>query len=199
MKRLLSIIAVTSLLVGCNSDTQSTANDRSLELNNQALEYTAYLHSDPLKVDSAILLLDEATFIDSTFFSAYLNKIPFLMAKGDLTKLLETNAKIQELQPNDPNWIIQRGVILECFDEKDKAKVEFEKGIKKYESIIDTLSSISWEFEHLYAMNLVWVDRLKDAESIIARLKNENPDELFLQEFDLQTKEEWLELYKSQP
>ena len=164
----------------------------SIELNNQALEITISHSDDSMKIDSAISLLDKATVVDSLYFLGYANKMLFLMIKQDFPRLLETNKRIRELRPNQPNWVIQRALILELSGEIDKANREYKKGVSGYEQIIASEANLSWEFELEYAQSLVMANHYDKAQKIINRLKKENPDLEIWEAFELQTKKELL-------
>jgi len=206
MNKILFLI-LASIAISCGqeqSDTQGKIekesrseykpNPESIELNNKALEISMFHRDDSLKVDSAIILLDKATEIDSLYFLGYANKIQFLMIKQDFPRLLETNKRIRELRPNQPNWIIQRALILELSGEIDKANTEYKKGINEYEQIMNSESDLSWEFELEFAQSLVMANHYDKAQEIINKLKKENPDLEIWNAFELQTKSELLKL-----
>ncbi len=176
------------------SQSDYKPNAESIELNNKALEITMFHRDDSIKVDSAILLLDKATEIDSLYFLGYSNKIQFLMIKQDYPRLLETNKRIKELRPNQPNWIIQRALIFELSGEIDKANSEYKKGINEYEQIMDSEAELSWEFELEFAQSLVMANHYDKAQEIINKLKKENPDLEIWKAFELQTKNELLKM-----
>ena len=150
--------------------------------------------NDSIKVDSAILLLDQATELDSLYFLGYANKVQFLIIKQDLPRLLETNKRLRELRPDQPNWTIQRALILELSGDIDKANTEYKKGIKEYEQIMDSEANLSWEFELEFAQSLVIANNYDKAQKVINRLRDENPDLETWEAFELQTKDELLKL-----
>ena len=205
---LLIILAFTA--ISCNQnfsdkeieqEAQSNykPNSESIELNNKALEISKFQRYDTLKVDSALLLLDKATELDSLYFLGYANKVQFLMFKQDFQRLLENNKKIRELRPNQPNWIIQHGLILELSDEIDKANKEYKIGINEYEKIMNSDANLSWEFELEFAQSLVIANNYEEAQKIINRLKKENPDLEIWEFFELKTKDKIIELIKKRP
>jgi tetratricopeptide (TPR) repeat protein len=176
------------------SQSDYKPNPESIELNKKALEITMFHRDVLIKVDSAILLLNKATEIDSLYFLGYANKIQFLLIKQDFPRLLETNERIRELRPKQPNWIIQRALILELSGEIDEANTEYKKGIIEYEEIMDSEKNLSWEFELEFAQSLVMANNYDKALEIINRLKKENPDLEIWEAFELQTKDELLRL-----
>ncbi len=201
------LITLVAIAVSCSQKTNDTKreieqepqgehnpNPEAIELNNKALEITMLHRDDSAKVDSAILLLDKATEIDSLYFLGYSNKVQFLMIKKDFSRLLETNQRIRQLRPNQPNWIIQRALILELSGEIDKADTEYEKGINEYEEIMNSEKNLPWEFELEFAQNLVLANNYNKALEIINRLKKENPNLEIWEAFELGTKDEILQL-----
>ncbi len=210
MKNLLHL-ALILITVSCGQDktnsnikqdapTEYSPKPEAIELNNKALEITMLQRDDSIKVDSAILLLDKATALDSLYFFGYSNKIQFLMIKQDFPRMLETNKRIRELRPNQPNWTIQRALILELSGEIEQANTEYKKGINEYERILDSEENLSWEFELEFAQSLVMANNYDKAQKIIKRLKKENPDLEIWKAFELQTKDEILKLmYKKRP
>lgn len=203
----LILIVLASIAISCSQNQNDTKNEikretlfeykpnpESIELNNKALEITMFHREDSIKVDSAILLLDKATELDSLFFLGYCSKVQFLMIKKDFPRLLENNKRIRELRPNQPNWIIQRALILELSGEIEKANTEYKKGISEYEQIMDSERNLSWEFELEFAQNLVMANNYDKAQKIVNRLKKENPNLEILKAFQLQKKDELLKL-----
>ena len=201
------LITLVSIAVSCSqksNDTKSEIeqepqteykpNPEAIELNNKALEITMFHRDDLIKVDSAILLLDKVTELDSLYFLGYANNVQVLMIKQDFPRLLETNKRMRELRPNQPSWIIQRALILELSGDINKANTEYKKGIKEYEQIIDSEASLSWEFELEYAQSLVMANNYDKAQKIIDGLKEENPNLEIWEAFELQTKDELLKL-----
>lgn len=201
------LITLVSIAVSCSQNTIDTKseieqefqaeykpNSEAIELNNKALEITMFHRDDLIKIDSAILLLNKATELDSLYFFGYSNKIQFLMIKKDFSRLLETNQRIQELRPNQPNWIIQRAMILELSGEIDNANAEYKKGINEYEEIINSEKNLPWEFELEFAQSLVMANNYDKALEIINRLKKEKPNLEIWEAFELQTKDELLQL-----
>lgn len=204
MKSFLLII-LASIVIGCSQNQNDTKNEivreahseykpdpESIELNNKAIEITMNHRDDSIKVDSAILLLDKATELDSQYLMGYVNKVQFLLIKQDLPRLLETNKKISELRPKQPSWIIQRALILELSGAIDKANTEYKRGINAYEQIMDSAANPSWEFELEYAQSLVVANNYDKAQEIIYSLKKEYPDLDIWEVFELQTKDELL-------
>ncbi|MEO1054351.1 MAG: hypothetical protein AAFX87_27180 [Bacteroidota bacterium] len=202
-----SLVVILLIAVSCgpNNDhtkfeTQEDAktdyqpNPKSIELNNKALEITTFNFDDSIKVDSAIMLLDQATALDSLYFLGYVNKIMFLMMKNDFSRSLETNQRIRELRPKQPKWIIQSALIFELLGDLDKANTEYRKGIKAYENMLDSETNLSWELELEFAQSLVLANDFDRAQDIINKLKKENPDLEFWEAFELQTKNELLTL-----
>jgi len=149
---------------------------------------------DTIKVDSAILLLDLATELDSLYFLGYVNKIRFLMIKEDFKRLLETNKRIRQLRPGQPSWIIQRGLILELSGDIEEATVEYENGVKEYENILHSDSNLSWEFELEFAESLVLANNYERALKIIEKMRDQYPDLEIWAAYKLHTKDELLEL-----
>ena len=191
------LIIFLSLIISCEVNDPNTVhipNPKVIELHDRALKMTildGHGHGY-MNIDSAIILLDEATRIDSLFMPGYINKCQFFLIKKDYKRLLETNAKIRILKPHQPLWIIQKGFILELSGKKKKADIEYKKAIKKYEEIIENESNIPWEFKLDYASSLVWSGDYNKANDIIISLKKEYPDLNIWKSFKLPTKKELL-------
>lgn len=205
--RVIILLNILLVVVSCNqvsSDSSEQLNNvitedhqpnpKAKEYNDQALEFLLSNDMNILRVDSAIALLDKATELDSLYFLAYSNKIHFLMTKRDFPRLLQTNAELIKLRPEQPSWLIQRGLILELSGDIEKAKTIYTKGIKEYESSLNSDIGSSWEYKLEYAQSLEMANEHNQARKIILKLKKEYPTQSKQNLFKLDAKEDLLKM-----
>jgi tetratricopeptide (TPR) repeat protein len=187
---ILLIISLLGFLICCNSDKK--INQKAIDLNNQAYKFLRYSDPTPEQIDSAILLLDKATDIDKDYYTAYINKFPFLFYKKDYKRLLETNSQIQRINPDAPIWKAQEGFIYDLMGDSVKAFNIYSIAVSRYDSIIKTDTSIGFDFKFQLLDLLILAGEENRAKLEYENLKSEYPDNIFLDEVEKKSRKAML-------
>lgn len=121
---------------------------KAVEKNNQSVKTAGYF-DNPDSLNKAINLLDEAIALDSSYKLAYANKVKCLMSLGQKEKALQTLLQIEELTPDDPCYILGKGMMLEenakrdlAMDAYKQAASLFEKRLKEKSSELDLMNYV---------------------------------------------------------
>jgi tetratricopeptide (TPR) repeat protein len=184
--RYLILFATAFSLFACNESEHKEA----IELNNRAM----VLYRDSTNIDSAIILLDKAIEFDSEYFGSYYNKMIFLFEKKDFDKTLSNNAKMIELQPDQPMWVSQRGLLFELKGDTLEAKKHYQEGLIMYEEKL--IENDTWQFKLEYVGALIMAGKPNEAAYVFQNLKEKYPKEEVVQEYKLETKTSLIEQIK---
>ena len=87
MRKINVIVFLTFLAVSCNSQSNSHYDKKATELNNRAVNM---ILDNP---DSALILLDQATDIDSNYHVAYGNKVSVYLSQKDFENAIKSAEK----------------------------------------------------------------------------------------------------------
>lgn len=193
--KILYITISIFILISCISEKEENINQEVIELNNQALNYFQYANTpNKEQADSAILLLDKATSIDSNCFLCYTNKIMFYLIKQDYINALNANKELQRLKPEAPNFIIQEGLLNELNGDTITANKLYTKGLSKYREILNSHSNIEFDFKFEYINSLVISGFEKEAKIKLDELIQEYPNNEILNGFKIESKKEIMKI-----
>lgn len=198
MKKIL-LILIFSQLAGC----QYKPDKKAVELVSQANEIgAASSYKDSVENEKALKLINQAIKIDEEYLSAYQSKAIILFAKKDIDGLLENNSKLIELLPNQPMWIIQRGLLLEIKGNKIEASKYYKFGLNKYEEILkqkEMYQDFNFRIEYISALEAN--EDLNLAKIEMAKLGVDFPQneivQIYVKEYKLKSKGELINLWKN--
>jgi tetratricopeptide (TPR) repeat protein len=175
------------LLVGLFSYGQTgskhTINPYAIKLNDSAARMTFQMNDSGYQ--KAILLLDQATAIDSNYFLAYYNKLIFQSQLKQYDKALVTSKNLIRIRPMAPDLHLTSGELYEEIGDTVSAKYNFQLALSLYNSILDTMSVGNRHYDMLF-MNKA-IDLIMLGEQIQGH-------ELLKQLYDRQTDEDYKEL-----
>jgi tetratricopeptide (TPR) repeat protein len=197
MKQLVCILLVWQC-VSC----QHKPNSKAVALVKQANEIGfATLNKDTLKINQALDLLDQAIKIDDQYFSAYYTKEILLASKKDIDGSLSINEKLIALRPNQPSWIVQRGLFYDIKGNTSKAKENYRAALAKYQDLLKQQElHQDFNFRMEYVTALEASEDLVQAKKEMDQLKKDFPDNEIVQEFckiyKLKSKAELIKLWK---
>lgn len=102
------------ILLLCTNTSFAIAqiSPKAVEKNNQSVK-TAGFFNDSDSLNKAIHLSDEAIALEPSYKLAYANKIKYLMALGQKEKALQTMLQMEKFSPDDPYYILGKGMMLE--------------------------------------------------------------------------------------
>ena len=114
-----------------------TINPEARKLNDSAV----YIATRTTDYSKAITLLDQATQIDSTYFTAYNNKFSFLglLKPIDIDKILKTLKKINQLRPEYPDFYLYIGIIYAKQGDSIISQKYLTDAIVHYDKFLDTM------------------------------------------------------------
>ena len=127
------------ILLLCTNTSFAIAqiSPKAVEKNNQSVK-TAGFFNDSDSLNKAIHLSDEAIALEPSYKLAYANKIKYLMALGQKEKALQTMLQMEKFSPDDPYYILGKGMMLEenakkslAMDTYKQAASLFEKRLKE--------------------------------------------------------------------
>ena len=192
-KQLLQI-QLLSFIVILSSCGKHEVPKEAIELQNRAMELQ--MGADAEKLDSAILLLNQAIWIDPEFYIAYWNIMPLLFQKGDYDRMLDANEKLIALTPNRPYWVNYRGLIYEWKGDTINAKKYYLESLDMYRDILENEDDYDWNFELEYVTSLNAAGEIKQAEQELVKLRKKYPKNELLKEVKIYSKEEILKSNK---
>lgn len=189
----LLILALLLMMTSCDEENtlnHHKPNPKAIELNNLAIEIGLFKREDSIDIDSALILLNRATDMDSLYYLAYENKFQFLLRKNDFQGLMDNFDEMERLQPKNPHVLMRKGLVYELFGKQDEAMEMYEKGIKAYDNIEDK-GSLNFLLD--YASSLVLANNYEKAMEIVEKARNSYPESRLWEGFELPTKAEVLQ------
>ncbi|NGY37229.1 hypothetical protein FQU23_006840 [Flavobacterium sp. XN-5] len=196
MKKLL-ILTIFLSIVSCDGQEKEAkvlvkkANDFFMKSN----------IDENVKIDSCLVLVNQAIEIDENYFNAYYTKSKFLTWKKDVKESIKNNAKMIELRPKQPLWKIQRGLFFDIDANKTEAEKNYKIGLIEYENLLKTELKNDFNFRMEYLSALEIKGELKKAEIELKNISREFPDneilKLYKNEYKFKTKAELIALWKN--
>lgn len=201
MKKLL-IITIFFAFISCNGQVEEENRTKAKNLVNEAVDcYYKSILKENKKIDSCMILIDNAIKIDSTYFKAYYDKIKFLAWKKDTKGLLKNNQKMIELRPNQPLWKIQRGLFYEIEGNKIEAEKFYSNGILEYENLLKTElnKDLNFRIEYMTSLEMKGeIDKAKlELENIDKDFPNNEIIKAYKADYKFKSKKEMIEYWKN--
>jgi tetratricopeptide (TPR) repeat protein len=172
------------LLVGLFSCGQTgsnhTINPYAKKLNDSAVRMTFQMNDSSYQ--KAILLLDQATAIDSNYFVAYYNKLIFQSQLKQYDKALVTSNNLIRIRPMAPDLHLTCGELYEKISDTVSAKYNFQTALSLYDSILDTMSVGNRHYDMLFmnkAIDLIMLGEQIQGHELLKQLYDRQTDEDF--------------------
>ena len=201
MRNLFRLIIIFSIL-SCKGQDEKGNLSKAKDLVRQSNKL--YLKSNlekNVKLDSCIVLINEAIKIDENYFDAYLTKSRFLTEKKDISELLKNNEKMILLRPTQPYWKIQRGLYFDLIGNSTDAEKNYDEAIKEYQNLFQTEQKNNFDLRMEYLTALELKEDIKSAEKELEKLSQEFPKneslKLYKAEYKFQTKKDLLALWET--
>jgi tetratricopeptide (TPR) repeat protein len=99
----------------------------AFELNETAIILFQNYSFDQDSIRKSIRLLDKAIALDSTYFTAYINKVSLLCNLGENTELLDELAAAMKLHEKDPQLTCMQAYVLEKSGQKAEAMLKYKE------------------------------------------------------------------------
>ncbi|MEN2412582.1 tetratricopeptide repeat protein [Flavobacterium mesophilum] len=198
MRKFLLIVLLAQL-----ANCQYKPDAKAVELVKQANKIgSESFYKDTIKANQALDLLNKAIEIDDKYFSAYYSKSIFLTTKKDINGLLLNNQKMIELRPNQPLWLIQRGLFFDIKKDSKQAQENYALGITKYRELLkqkDLNQDFNLRIEYISALEIS--SQLKQAKIEIEKLQKDFPENEIVQTYakgyKLKSKAELLNIWRN--
>ena len=132
--------------------------------------------------EKAILLLNQATQIDSNYLIAYTNKLSFQLHLNQLDKALLSAYSLKRIKPDNPEYYVTIGMIYDLKSDTITSKRFFDEAATRYNAILDTMSATNKDYDMLLmnkAVNLVLIGQQQEANDILKQLYDKHKDESY--------------------
>ena len=164
-------------------------NSKAKELNKAATDTIKYAMPPMTKYDSvilrdAIILLDKAIRIDSTYYLAYANKAMILQHLNRNKEAIQVLDKITKIQTNYAEGFLSQGLIYEELGNIDSANKKYKEAINTYNKRIKKNDNIGDKLNRAFIISLL---NRKKGQKEFEKLIKEHPE-----------KEEYILLWKKQ-
>lgn len=190
MKHIVLIIFCLFIVIGCNSEDEIESHvpsKEAVELNKQAMKIAMFEEGYNEKVDSAIVLLQEAIKIDSLYQEAIRNLVRFAFQKNDIDLAIESCHDLQRISSTSPMYLEMEGAILEAKGQIKMAKKIYKQALSLYENELNDALDEDPNLEFSYIMCLVINNEKEKARARLKKLQtrdHKNPmfDDITIEE-----------------
>jgi tetratricopeptide (TPR) repeat protein len=135
-------------LVAQNAPKRTSYNPEAVKLNNRAMALAIFI-SDPDSCRRGLVLLDQATSIDSNYFTGYSNKLMFYAQLQEFVEGAKTADKLVSLRPRAHDLYLT-GAVFHAKAGHDKTAIEYlEKSLSICKAVMDTMNADNPNFETL--------------------------------------------------
>ena len=178
-----SILIIT--LISCNSREKHINNKNSISLNSKAMRLVMFDDTDIKKVDSAIVILNQAIKIDPKYIEARMNIIRFLVIRKNYKSAFKNCRDLQKYYPESPLFITLEGGIYFNLKDKENYKRCLKRALEMYETeLLDEVENDA-NLEIEYIQCLASNNRIKEAKKRLELLKMRNKSNLFYKDLTL--------------
>jgi tetratricopeptide (TPR) repeat protein len=179
--KILSLLLVAVVYFMSCSHIPKKINPQAKKLNDSAMK-ALYQSSNLLDKGIrkyAIRLLNEATAIDTDYFTAYWNKVSLQRELGQNNNALKTAAQLLRLKPESTDVLVVAG---QCYDEAGdtlSASKYYKSALSKCNALLDTMNVKSKAYTpRVFAkvLNLILLNRRNEANVILNKLSASTAD-----------------------
>jgi tetratricopeptide (TPR) repeat protein len=170
------------LLSGLFSIGQTTSKHRinalAKKLNDSAIELTFTMNDSDYQ--KAILLLDQATAVDSNYFLAYWNKLVFQLQLKQYDKAIVTSKNLIRIRTTAPDLHLTFGVLYERVRDSLSAEKEFQEALSLYDKFLDTMSLKNKDYDMLSvnkAVDLIMLGEQMKGNEFLKQLYDRQADD----------------------
>jgi tetratricopeptide (TPR) repeat protein len=173
---------IAFLVLGCDSEKKNEKyipNPDAVKLYKEAWKISIYEVEYNEKVDSAIVMMENAMKIDSLYIEPYLSIIGLATLKKDKKQAIKYCLKAQNVFIDFPEFIVIEGVIHESNNDIQRAKKLYKKALDIYENkLIDEMEEKP-DLELHYIECLYINNQKKKAKLKLEELKANNKGDSF--------------------
>lgn len=182
MKIFAVLLFLFLIVLGCKSQDEFKKHEPkkgAVELNKEAMKIAMFEEEYNEKVDSAIILLQQAIDLDSLYIEPRLNIIRFAYLKNDIELALQNCHDLQSFHPTSPMFLVLEGMILESEHQKEKATTLYKKALDLFESDLYDELDENPNLEIEYIQCLVLNNQKEKAKTRLENLKANNKENHF--------------------
>lgn len=164
---------------------QKKYDSKVIDLNKEALDTIKYAtppmtNDDSVILQDAIILLDKAISIDSSYHVAYANKAMILQHLNKKKEAIQLLDKITKIQPDYAEGFFSQGLIYEEIGNLDSAKIKYKESINAYNKKIEKKNNIRDKLNRAFIMSLLNKKKgRKEFEKLIKEYPKKEEDILF--------------------
>ena len=178
MKCILLALAATGVFCCAGAQPAYKPALKAQQLNDEAVTKYIKYGSSPDSIKAALRLLQQAVTADSSYYSAWTNKLDFECQAGLYESALKTTDRMVHLFPAEVNVLFLNGVLQFKTGHNKAAVAVFNKLLKIYDAMpadkesADNLKTIQIN----KGIALIMVDRKKEGEDILTKLGSKEKD-----------------------
>jgi tetratricopeptide (TPR) repeat protein len=187
----LLFLSICLTLVHCNSQEKKTVyNPKAIQLNNKAVEFIKTAN-----YDHALLYLDSAIHIDTTYYSAYANKCSIYCSLKDFKKALVESQMVISVKPDLAEGWTLTGMLCDWLGDTANALKCYQKSVEIFdERIVNPDKQKFLEANKLNrALSLILMGQEEEGRNELKKLKEALPDNKTVDGLLALTKKEYLE------
>ncbi len=183
MKRFSLLILFPVLFFSCDDQAdhpKGVVDSQARKLNDRACMLTRSGKNEDIQ--QAIGMLDQATKIDSNYFTAYWNKLAFLDKLKEYDRALATAKELNRLKPNDPVFYVTIGTFYQRKNDSVTANTYFQNAMTHFNAALDTLSPQGRHYDFLLmnkGIDLIMLGKMKEGNDILQQLYDSHSDSTF--------------------
>lgn len=177
MKILATIAFLILVVISCDSEKElekHKPNPNAIKLYKEAWKISMYEVEYNEKVDSAIVLMENAMKIDSLYIEPYLSVIGLATLNKDKKQAIKSCHKAQNVFIDYPEFITIEGVIHESNNDIQKARMLYKKALDIYENKLFDEMKKNPDLELQYIECLYLNRQKKKAKLKLEELKRNN-------------------------
>lgn len=165
----------------CAQDVKNQSgkiNPKAKQLNDSAVQFVINNND----YENALVLLDEAIKIDTSYITAYSNKLSFQVILKKYKEAIETGNRLILLKPNRVEFIFSQGLLYELTADTSMANEYYQRSLKINNAILDTITKFNVRRDNILlnkAMILSFLNRQQEASVIYNELLVNAKDSVF--------------------
>ncbi len=175
-----TIILLLIGLYACGQQPENkktTVNPEAKKLNDSAV----IVAMETGDYDRAISLLNQATTIDSNYFSAYTNKLSFLLTQKQYDKALLAARNLIRIKPNIPDYYMTIGILYHIKADNNLSQKYLSESLNRFNHLLDTMKSTNGAYSFTLmnkGLNLVFLGQAQKGNDIFKHLYATQKDEI---------------------
>lgn len=151
---------------------------KAVLLNDSAMKIAIHAVNDT-DFQKAITLLDQATKIDTNYFTAFFHKLSGQLQLKQYSNALETAKHINLIRPNYIDGYVSVGMLSEKLGDTIMAMKYYNLALVKYNKVLDTMNITNRDHDMLLmykGIDLIFIGQQAKGNKILDQLYNNSSD-----------------------